>query len=184
MRKIVLFFFMLIPFLGISQELPYKDGDIVYELTVYNDSLSKDSIYSRTQDFLNNTLKKGSVYIQSNDFATGNIIARGVTSFNEKNKSWIKYEFGLGVWSRFKMSFDVSDNAATIKIFDIEIVKKNGIEEISKKLIDDAAEGKQYLSGLKEGKLKTKRQKEFQNNAEEINNTFYTVLALYKRQIQ
>lgn len=182
--KNLLLFLLFIPMLSFGQELPYKDGDIIYELTVRNDSLSKNDIYLKTQNFLNKTLKEGSVYIQSDDFDSGNIIARGVTSFNDKNKNWVKFEFGLAVWSRFKMSFDITDNQSTFRIYDIEIVKKNGLDEMSKKLKDDAAEGKMYLSGLKDGKLKTKRQKEFINKADEINDIFYTVLALYKREIE
>ncbi|MDM1049506.1 DUF4468 domain-containing protein [Sphingobacterium hotanense] len=181
--KHLLFILFLIPFFSVCQELPYKDGDIVYELSLENNHLSKEEIFNRTIDFVENTLKKGSVFIQTQDLVDGTILTIGKTAFNERNRSWVKYEFGFAVWSRFKMDFDISDGRSVIRIYSIEISKSSGAEEHYRKLTDDAAEGKLYLSRIKDGKLKNKRQKEFEQKAEDINNTFYTVLALYKRAI-
>lgn len=181
--KVIAFILLLMPLLGVAQELPYKDGDIVYQLSIENSQLSKEEIFNRTIDFVENTLKKGSVFIQTQDLASGTILTIGKTAFNEKNRSWVKYEFGFAVWSRFKMDFDISDGRSVIRIYNIEISKSSGAEEHYRKLTDDAAEGKLYLSRIKDGKLKNKRQREFEEKAEDINNTFYTVLALYKRVI-
>lgn len=179
--KIIFFILLFIPLLGVAQELPYKDGDIVYELAVQNSSLTKEEIFDRTIDFVQSTLKKGSVFIQTQDLGNGTILTIGKTAFNEKDRSWVKYELGFAVWSRFKMDFDISDGRSVIRVYGIEISKSSGAEEHYRKLTDDAAEGKLYLSRIKDGKLKTKRQKEFEEKAEDINDTFYTVLALYKR---
>ena len=62
MKKLLLIF-LFIPVFALCQELPYKDGDIVYELTVQNNDLSKKEIFSRTTDFVKQTLKKGSVFV-------------------------------------------------------------------------------------------------------------------------
>ncbi len=181
--KNLLLIILFLPFFAFAQDLPYKDGDVIYELTVEKSNLSKEEIFNRTIDFVENTLKKGSVFIQSKDLSSGSILTIGKTAFSEKNRSWVKYEFGFAVWSRFKMNFNISDGKSVVRIFNIEISKSSGAEEKYRKLTDDAAEGKLYLSRIKDGKLKRKREQEFEKKAEEINNTFYTVLALYKRSL-
>ena len=113
----------------------------------------------------------------------GLILTRGTTAFNEKSKSPIKFEFGISTWSKFKMDFNMEDGRSTIKIYEITLVKTDGIEEKYYKLADDAADGKRAINGVKPGKARDKMQKEFNRKSEEINNTFYTVLALYKRAI-
>ena len=82
------------------------------------------------------------------------------------------------------MEFQIADNSSTVRIYEIELSKSTGTEQVYRKLIDDAAEGKLHISGLKEGKLKEKSKLEFKNKAEDINNTLYTVLSLYKRSLK
>lgn len=183
-RFFVTMILTLVVSLGFSQEFPTVDGDIVYELKVENDDLSKSQIFDRTLYFLNNSLNKGSVFVQNSSLDRGIILARGTTAVDKNGKSQFKYEFGLSIRTRFKMEFLVEDGFGKIKIYDIDLLKSNGTSDTSTKLTDDVAEGKQYLSKLKDGKLKRKTETEFAKKADEINTIFYTVLALYKRTIE
>lgn len=181
-----LFILLLLIYSGIvyGQEFPTVDGDVVYELKVENDQLSKQQIFDRTLYFLNNKLNKGSVFVQNSNFDKGVILSRGTTAVDKKGKSQFMYELGLSVRTAFKMEFLVEDGVGKVMIYDIDLIMPKGTGFASAKLTDDIAEGRQYLSSLKEGNLKRKTEKEFAKKVDEINTVFYTVMVLYKREIE
>ena len=62
MKYFFLLAYLVIGKVSTSQELPYKDGDIVYEITVVNRNLSKNDLFDNTLSFLDNTFNKKSVF--------------------------------------------------------------------------------------------------------------------------
>ena len=182
--KILFALVFLIPIIVSAQELPFQRGEVVYELQITNPELSKSEIFSRTLSFLKTTLKKGSVFIQDENFEQGQILSRGTTAFNDRDKSSIRFEFGFAVWSKFQMEYIIVEGKSTIRIHDIILVKSDGVNESYRKLSEDVANGKMIIQGIKPGKARDKRQRDFDRKAEEINNTFYTLIALYKREIE
>lgn len=184
MKYFFLLAYLVIGKVSTSQELPYKDGEIVYEITVVNRNLSKNDLFDNTLSFLDNTFNKKSVFIQSKDLNSGQILAIGLTDFKNKSKSRIKYDLGMIRRFRFKIDFKIDSTSSTVSIYNIDIVKAGNYGDVVSKLTDDAGNGKMVIENIKEGKVKTKEENLYKKKVDEVNEIFYTILALYKRAIE
>lgn len=184
MKNLFLLTLLLFAKLGFAQELPYKNGEIVYELSIANGRFSKNEMFESTLSFLKNTFNKKNVFIQSEDLSSGSILAVGITDFKNKSKNRIKYDLGLVRRLKFKIDFKIDSSSSSISIHNIDIIKAGNYGEVIAKLTEDAAQGKMVIENLKDGKLKIKEENLYKKKVDEVNEIFYTILALYKRSIE
>ena len=85
---------------------------------------------------------------------------------------------------RFKIDFKIDSTSSTVSIYNIDIVKAGNYGDVVSKLTDDAGNGKMVIENIKEGKVKTKEENLYKKKVDEVNEIFYTILALYKRAIE
>lgn len=185
MRNIIITILLILSTIyGYSQELPYKDGAIVYEARILNGSLTKNEMFESTMSFLKNTFNRKNVFIQSDNLVNGTILAIGITDFKNKSKSRIKYDLGMVRRLKFKIDFKIDSASSLVSIHSIDIIKAGNYGDVVASLTEDAANGKMVIENLKDGKLKKKDEELYKKKVDEVNDIFYTIIALYKRAIQ
>lgn len=113
MKKLIICFILVIAIRGFGQDLPTKDGKILYE-TVDSCGADKDKLYTVARTFFVNAFHNANYVIQMDDKESGTIIGKG--NYDMRVKA------GL-VASRFNVKFTlhvtVRDNKYRVQVYDI-----------------------------------------------------------------
>jgi len=181
-RTLLLLLITNTPLFILSQELPQVDGKVVYNYQTTKEGVDKTALYAMAERFLEDVIKKENVVIQSSNPDSGQLIAKGISAFtNHAKKGWT-WTVGIATRPQFVMQFDIKDEFASLTIKNIMLSTLYVDEEIYLPIEDDMVREKRKIQSLK-GKLKEKRTKEYNKNADMINDHFYSILVLFKREL-
>lgn len=182
--KNILLLLLTIPILCVSQDLPQVDGKVVYSIDVYNDNSDKMEMYSKCKSFISDVLKPENVILHTENFESGQIIGKGVSAFSNYAKKGFTWASGAATRPTFTLQFDVYDNKVTFTIKEIVLAKLNVMDEVLRPIEYDMTLEKRKIQSLKEGRLKDRRLKRYQENADMINDHFYSLLVLFKKHVE
>jgi hypothetical protein len=184
MRYVYAFLLLMLANVSLSQDLPFVDGKVIYDVELSFPGLSKQQIFEKSKLFVDEVLAKHHFIIKNTNNESGEIFTSGVTALSEKDRKGFVWDIGEANRLKFNYNIKVSDNSSKVIIDNISIIKLDVSKEIYKPFEDDVMEEKRAIQSFKEGKFKKGREKRYSTIANNVNNTFYSMIAIYKRYIE
>lgn len=181
MKKLLLLL-LLMPLFCIGQDLPIVDDKIVYEKIYDHPGISKDVLFGAAKKFIGVHFKRGSSVIQSEDINSGLIICKGnIDAYEVIEKKWWGQTLVGGTF-HFTMQFEVKENKARVKIFDIHTSSTSQYGTTDTPLESIMFKEARNVNTSKP-KYKAKRMEKFNKTVELLNKTFIGTLDTYESEI-
>jgi hypothetical protein len=158
-----------------SEDLPIKDGKIIFEKVVDGISVNKSMLYATAKKWMADKLKNFGPVIQSEDITTGQIIGKGYVDINRDSK--VLFVVGASPIYKFSVQVDLRDGKYRARIYDIILnVQTAGVDETNLELNTAIAKSEPVT-----GKNKIERAKV---TAKEINTIFTSLLDSFNESIK
>ncbi|RZJ64120.1 MAG: DUF4468 domain-containing protein [Flavobacterium sp.] len=158
-----------------SEDLPIKDGKLIFEKVVEGISVNKATLYAAAKKWMADKLKNFGPVIQSEDITTGQIIGKGYVDINRDSK--LLFVLGASPIYKFSVQADLRDGKYRARIYDIILnVQTAGDDESNVELNSAMAKSDPVT-----GRNKIERAKV---TAKEINTIFTSLLDSFNESIK
>lgn len=124
MKKIAFIIFTFLLPLGLraqtysySEDLPIREGKVVFEKVVEGISVDKSTLYATAKKWMADKLKNFGPVIQSEDITTGQIIGKGYVDINRDSK--VLFITGGSPIYKFSVQVDLRDGKYRARIYDL-----------------------------------------------------------------
>jgi len=156
----------------LTDNLPMKDGKIVYEKTFENLGKAKIDLFGYSKKWMADTFQSANSVIQSEDLNTGQIIGKGIVESTPIGMASVLGSKGY----LFSVQLDLKENKARIRIYNIQMLIKTGGYE-TKLILDNEYKNAKPITG--KGKIERA-----QNQVDTMNKIFESLIESYSNSIE
>lgn len=176
MKSIISVFLIFIYTNVFCQEIPYKDGKIVYESIFEFTGQSKESLHSFSRIAIADAFVNANYVVQADDDSAGVIVGKGTTEYIRDFKNFLK----LPRRFKFSIRIDSKDGRVRIRIYDIVYIDQLTNPRVNKEIPFELLEANERSRIGKSNK----RLESYKEKSDSYNDHFYSIIVFIKRGIE